>query len=69
MEYNILSLLSFDLTFPTSFRFLEKMSKCAKADEKILQFATFLIELALVDIRMLRFSPSTIAGSAIMLAI
>ncbi len=25
MEYNILSSLSFDLTFPTSFRFLEKL--------------------------------------------
>lgn len=69
MEYNILSVLSFDLTFPTAFRFLEKMGKSVKADDKIIQFATYLIELALVDMRMLRFTPSTIAGSALMLAI
>ena len=69
MEYNILSLLSFDLTFPTAFRFLEKMGKSAKVDENTLQFGTFLIELALVDIRMLRFNPSTIAGSALALAV
>ena len=25
MEYNLLNALSFDLTFPTAFRFLEKM--------------------------------------------
>ena len=69
MEYNILSCLSFDLTFPTAFRFLEKMGKKVKADEKIIQFATFLIELALVDIRMLRFNVSTIAGAALVLAV
>ena len=69
MEYNILNTLSFDLTFPTAFRFLEKIGKRVGADEKIIQFATYLIELALVDIRMLRFNPSIIAGSALMLAI
>ena len=68
MEFNILNCLSFDITFPTAFRFLEKMGKRAKADEKALQFATFLIELALVDIRMLRFDPSAIAGAALVLA-
>lgn len=69
MEFNILSTLSFDLTFPTPLRFLEKICKTAKTDEQILQFASFLIELSLVDIRMLRFKPSIIAGSALILAI
>ena len=69
MEYNILNVLSFDLTFPTAFRFLEKIGKTTCVDDKIIQFATFLIELALVDIRMLKFNPSIIAGSALMLAI
>ena len=68
MEYNILNVLSFDLTFPTTFRFLEKIGKRINADDKIIQFATFLIELALVDMRMLRFNPSLVAASALMLA-
>jgi hypothetical protein len=53
MEYNILATLSFDLTFPTPLRFLERFSKLLGDDIVVCQYAQFLIELALTDIRMI----------------
>ena len=68
MEFSILNALSFDLTFPTPFRFLEKYSKKLGADEQMTNYASFLLELALVDIRMLQYLPSVLAASAMALA-
>lgn len=39
MEYNILATLSFDLTFPTPFRFLERFSKLLGDDIVVFQYA------------------------------
>ena len=68
MEFAILNALSFDLTFPTPFRFLEKFSKKLNADPAMTHYAGFLLELALVDIRMLQYPPSAMAASALALA-
>ncbi len=53
MEFSILSTLSFDLTFPTANRFIERYSQLLGDDEKVVTLANFLVELALIDIRML----------------
>jgi hypothetical protein len=53
MEFHILNTLAFDITFPTSFRFLERYMKLLDVDANVLNYSQFLIELALVDIRML----------------
>lgn len=68
MEYQILSTLSFDLTFPTVHRFLERFIKTLQDDSTVMLYATFLTELALIDIRMLQYPPSIIAASALCLA-
>ena len=68
MEFLILSTLSFDLTFPTANRFLEKYMKLLEDDITVMQYAQFLIDLALVDIRMLQYTPSVITASAITFA-
>lgn len=68
MEYNILSTLDFDFTFPTSFRFLERYMKITGEDKELMFYSLFLIELALVDIQMLRYGPSIIAAAALFLA-
>lgn len=68
MEFLILSTLEFDLTFPTSNRFLEKYIKLLDDDQTVMQYAQFLIDLALVDIRMLQYTPSVITASAIIFA-
>jgi hypothetical protein len=53
MEFLILSALQFDLTFPTAFRFLERYLHCLGDDQDLGHLSQFLIELALVDVRML----------------
>jgi hypothetical protein len=53
MEFHILNTLGFDVTFPTSYRFLERYMKILGGDQNAMNFAQFLIELALVDISML----------------
>lgn len=68
MEFSILSSLSFDVTFPTSFRFLERYIKLLGNDIDVMNFAQFLIELGLIDIRIVLYEQSIIAASAICLA-
>ena len=53
MEFHILNTLAFDINFPTSLRFLERYMKLIGEDENVMNYALFLIELSLVDIRML----------------
>jgi cyclin B len=53
MEFSILNTLSFDITFPTAFRFLERYLKHINEEQTVMMYASFLVELALVDIRML----------------
>ena len=66
----ILSTLSFDITFPTMNRFLERFMKVLGDDQNscITNYAYFLIDLSLVDIRMLQYSTSFITAAAISLA-
>jgi len=67
MEGRILSCLNFNLTTPSSLKFLERYAMLAQTDEKMLNMAKYLLELALVEYKMLKYSPSNIACSAIYL--
>lgn len=68
MEFHILNTLSFNFTFPTPLRFLERYMKLLDNDQTVMFYATFLIELALIEVRMLQYPPSILAASAIYLA-
>jgi len=67
MEGKIISCLNFNLTTPSSFRFLERYSRVAGFDEKSFHLARYLTELASVEYKMLKYNPSTLACSAIYL--
>ncbi len=68
MEYHILSTLGFDITFPTSLRFMERYLRMLGNECITAQYAHFLIELALIDINMLIYPSNVVAASAISLA-
>lgn len=68
MEFQILSTLSFDITFPTPHRFLERYMRMLGEDTTVTIFAYYLVELALVDIRLLQYSSYQLAAAAICLA-
>jgi len=67
IEGKIISTLNFNLTTTSSLRFLERYAMVGKLDDKMLNMAKYLLELALVDYKMLKYIPSTIACSTIYL--
>jgi len=67
MEGNMLRTLQFNLTVPTSLTFLERFTRLANLDKKSSFFSHYIIELALCDYIMLKYSPSVIAWGAIQL--
>jgi cyclin B len=69
MEYKMLSSLNFDVTFPTQWSFLEIFRKKLNINQKTFNLAWFLMELSLINSKMLKFKYSQIAASAIMIAI
>ena len=68
MEGKILASLKFNLTCTTSYRFLERYAKVHGVDERTNNLAKYLIELALIEYKMLKYSQSNIASSALYLA-
>ena len=69
MEVRILHTLEFNLQFTSSYRFLERLAMVAQADSKVWNMARYLIELILIEQCMLKYPPSMIAASAMLLAI
>jgi len=67
MEGKILSTLQFHLTFTSSLRFLERYSKLVHMDQKGFNFCRYLLELALVEYRTLKYIPSLLACASIYL--
>ncbi|OMJ69524.1 hypothetical protein SteCoe_32735 [Stentor coeruleus] len=66
-ENNILRCLCFNLTTPSTFRFLQRYARVCEIDEYAFNFARYLIELALVEYKFLKYKPSNIAASAMYL--
>ena len=69
MESKMLNCLNFDITFPTQWSFLEIFRKKLNLDTKTFNLAWFLMELSLINYKMLKFKMSQIAASAIFIAI
>lgn len=69
MEYKMLKYLNFDITFPTQWSFLEILKKKLDLDQKTFYLAWFLMELSLINYKMLKFKYSQIAASAVLIAI
>ena len=68
MENAMLIHLDFNVTSPSSFRFLERFAKIINADTPLFNLARYLIELPLIEYRMLKYTPSNLAASALFLA-
>jgi len=67
MEGDMLRTMNFTLTVPTSLTFLERFVRLANLDKKSTFYCHYIIELALCDYIMLKYSPSVIAWGAIQL--
>jgi len=67
MEQTLLNTLQFNITHPTSVHFLRRYSKAAGSDYMLHTLCKYLIELALLDVNLLKFPPSLISASAVYL--
>ncbi len=68
MEFSILTALDFCINTPSPFRFIERFTKVAKADSPLFNLTRYLIELPLIEYKMLKYTPSNQAASALFLA-
>ena len=68
METHIALALNYQLTVPTMHTFLCRYLKAAHADRAMVQLTCYLTERSLQEYGMLRFLPSTIAASAVLVA-
>ena len=68
MEEKMLNSLKFDITFPTQWSFLEIYKKRLELDNKIFYLSWFLMELCLIDYKILKFKMSEISASALFIA-
>ncbi|KAF7099001.1 hypothetical protein CFC21_100691 [Triticum aestivum] len=68
MERMIVDRLEFNMSVPTPYCFMRRFLKAAGSDKKLELLSFFLIELSLVDYKMLKFQPSMLAAAAIFTA-
>jgi G2/mitotic-specific cyclin-B, other len=66
MEREILKTLDYNITMPSSWRFFEKMCKNLTEEEK--SMGQYLLELSLIDEKMIKFSESILAACAVYLS-
>ena len=65
MENDMLATLQYNITVPSSFRYLEVYNYFLKMDESSFMFCRYLLELFLVDYKMLKHNPSLLASSTV----
>ncbi|XP_061355735.1 G2/mitotic-specific cyclin-2-like [Gastrolobium bilobum] len=65
MEKLMVNILQFNLSVPTPYVFMRRFLKAAHSDKKLELLSSFLIELCLVEYKMLEFSPSLLAAAAV----
>ena len=68
MEYHFIQVLDFNLQTTSSFCFLQRLLQLSEVDERLASLSQYLIELPLIEYRMLKYSPSNLASSALFLA-
>lgn len=56
------------MTVISSYRFLERYAKLAQDDEYVFFLTQYMLELALVEYRMIKYKPSLLAAGALYLA-
>lgn len=68
MEQLMLSTLEFNLNAPSALHFLRRYSKAAGSDYNIHTLCKYLIELAIMDIKLLKYPASSIAAASVYIA-
>merc|ERR1719482_2639848 len=68
MEIKVLTALQFKICGPTAMSFLERYQSANGCTDAHRDLAQYLLELTLVDYKMLKYAPSHLAAAAILLS-
>jgi len=68
MEQMMLGALQFELNAPSPLHFLRRYSKASGSDYTLHTLCKFLIELTVLDVKLLKYAPSQIAAAAVYIA-
>lgn len=68
-ERHMLTVLDFEIQITSSYRFLERFTRVSKSDALIFNLSRYLMELSLVSYKLLKYSNSNIAASALYLSL
>jgi cyclin B len=68
MECSMLMVLNFQVVVPTALNFLERLQRINCCDGAHKELAQYLVELALLDVRMIRYVPSHLAAAVLLLS-
>lgn len=68
MECGMLVALGFQVIAPMSGHFLERLLRAHRCDDKHKCLARYILELALIDVRQLKHTPSVMASAALLLS-
>merc|ERR1719440_206736 len=68
MEVSMLQVLSFNIVVPTAAHFFDVLAAANNCDEVQKSVAQYLLELALLDTRMLQYTPSHVVSAALLLS-
>ncbi|KAJ3691337.1 hypothetical protein LUZ61_020501 [Rhynchospora tenuis] len=68
MERLMVNTLQFNMSVPTPYVFMKRFLKAAESDKKLELLSFFMIELCLVEYKMLQFKPSILAAAAVFTA-
>merc|ERR1712224_641110 len=64
MECTMLTALNFQIVVPTVAHFFDRLHRANRCDDSHREVARYLVELALLDVRMLRYTPSHLVSAA-----
>ena len=68
MEYLMLKKFNFNVTVISSYRFIERFTKLAGDSEVMFFLIQYMLELSMVEYKMIKYKPSLLASSAMYLA-
>lgn len=68
MECSMLTTLNFQIVAPLATLFFEKLQRVNRCDQVHVQLAEYMIELGLLDLRMLNYAPSHIVSASLLLS-
>merc|ERR1712178_53188 len=68
MECQMLTTLNFQIVIPTIAHFMDPLQRMNGCDEPHKEFVSYLCELALLEIRMIKYTPSHLVSAAMLLS-